>query len=112
MKTIVKYIQIRFYFIVYSDRISKKIDFQQIFHLAKTKGCFQKTYLASNWEKFVQKMTKNKKINGFMQYTDVGVRHQMGPQAQALHIPAAPLPAQAAWALASSQPDLEPSYSA
>ena len=41
-----------------------------------------------------------------VQYTDIGVRHQMGPQAQALHLPAAPLPAQAAWALASSQPDL------
>ena len=81
MKTIVKHIQIRFYFIVYSDRISKKIDFQQIFHLVKTKGCFQKTYLASNWEKFVQNITKNKKIDVFMQYTDVGVRHQMGPQA-------------------------------
>ena len=40
-----------------------------------------------------------------MQYTDVGVRHQMGPQAQALHLQAAHLPAQAAWALASSQPD-------
>ena len=40
-----------------------------------------------------------------VQYTDIGVRHQMGPQAQALHLPAAPLPAQAAWALASSQPD-------
>ena len=43
-----------------------------------------------------------------VQYTDIGVRHQMGPQAQALHLPAAPLPAQAAWALASSQPDLDP----
>ena len=42
----------------------------------------------------------------FKQYTDVGVRHQMGPQAQALHLRASPLPAQAAWALASSQPDL------
>ena len=51
-------------------------------------------------------MTKNRKIDGFMQYTDVGVRHQMGPQAQALHLRASPLPAQAAWALASSQPDL------
>ena len=29
----------------------------------------------------------------------------MGPQAQALHLRASPLPAQAAWALASSQPD-------
>ena len=43
-----------------------------------------------------------------VQYTDIGVRHQMGPQAQALHLPAAPLPAQAAWALASSQPDQNP----
>ena len=30
----------------------------------------------------------------------------MGPQAQTLRLQASPLPAQAAWALASSQPDL------